>query len=76
MHMNPWNEQGLEIQTICLILAPSFLAAGIYLVLKHTAIHSGREYSRIKPEWYPWIFVAFMRAHIALTTVSLHNKMI
>ena len=57
MHANPWNQAGLEIQICCLVLAPGFLAAGTYLTLKHATIYSGREYSRIRPEWYPWIFI-------------------
>ena len=57
MHSNPWNEGAFEVQICCLVLAPSFLAAGIYLTLKHAAIQSGREHSKVKPEWYPWIFV-------------------
>lgn len=57
MHSNPWNEAAFEVQICCLVLAPSFLAAGIYLTLKHAIIQSGREYSKVKPEWYPWIFV-------------------
>ena len=57
MHSNPWNKAAFEVQICCLVLAPSFLAADIYLTLKHAAMQSGREYSKAKPEWYPWIFV-------------------
>jgi hypothetical protein len=45
------------VQICCVVLAPSFLATGIYLTLKHATIQSGREYSKVKPELYPWIFV-------------------
>jgi hypothetical protein len=57
MHSNPWNEAAFEVQTCCLVLTHSFLTAGIYLTLKHATIQSDRGYSKVKPEWYPWIFV-------------------
>ncbi len=30
MHKNPWDRNGFKTQICCLVLAPSFLAAGIY----------------------------------------------
>jgi hypothetical protein len=57
MHKNPWSNGGFEMQICCLVLAPSFLAAGIYLTLKHMVLYLGPEYSRMKAKWYPWIFV-------------------
>ena len=57
MHNNPWSDAGFETQICCLVLAPSFLAAGIYLTLKHMIIYCGPEYSRLKPKWYPRIFI-------------------
>jgi hypothetical protein len=57
MHKNPWSNTGFEIQICCLVLAPSFLAAGIYLTLKHMVLYCGPEYSRLKAKWYPWIFI-------------------
>jgi hypothetical protein len=57
MHRNPWSDAGFETQICCLVLAPSFLAAGIYLTLKHMVLYCGPEYSRLKAKWYPWIFI-------------------
>lgn len=57
MHNNPWSQSGFEMQICCLVLAPSFLAAGIYLTLKHMVLYLGPEYSRMKARWYPWIFI-------------------
>jgi hypothetical protein len=57
MHQNPWSNPGFEMQICCLVLAPSFLAAGIYLTLKHMVLYCGPEYSRLKAKWYPWIFI-------------------
>ncbi|KAF2167825.1 hypothetical protein M409DRAFT_21972 [Zasmidium cellare ATCC 36951] len=55
---NPYNTEGFEIQIICLIIAPAFTAAGVYLTLKHFVIAFGREYSLIKPQLYTWIFIS------------------
>lgn len=55
---NPYSPEGLEIQIICLIIAPAFMAAGIYSTLKHFIIASGRKYSLIKPQLYTWIFIS------------------
>ena len=57
MHANVWSTPGLEIQLCCLVIAPSFLAAGVYLVLKDVVNQCGPEYSRLPPKKYPWIFV-------------------
>lgn len=43
---------------ICLVLAPSFLAAGVYVTIKHIVIHWGSKTSLIKPSWYPLIFIS------------------
>jgi len=34
------------------------LAAGIYLTLKHVVIQFGEEWSRVRPNWYTYIFIA------------------
>ena len=57
MHFNPCNETALEIQICTLVLAPSFLAAGTHLMLKHITINSGKEHSKVKPERYPWMCI-------------------
>lgn len=43
---------------MCLILCPSFLAAGVYLTVKHLVIHYGPEHSKLKPHLYTWIFIS------------------
>lgn len=45
------------IQICCLTLAPAFLAAGIYFTLSRIVIAFGPENSRIRPRWYPRIFI-------------------
>lgn len=58
MNSNPWDSNGFKIQICCLILSPSFLAAGIYLTLKHMVLALGPEKSRLKPKLYTWIFIS------------------
>ncbi|PWY64433.1 RTA1 like protein [Aspergillus eucalypticola CBS 122712] len=35
MNHNPWDQGAFKLQIVCLVLAPTFIAAGIYLTLKH-----------------------------------------
>ncbi|TKA73596.1 hypothetical protein B0A55_05717 [Friedmanniomyces simplex] len=58
MHANPWDANGFKVQICCLVLAPSFLAAGIYLTLKHLVLFFGAEKSRIRPGLYTAIFIS------------------
>lgn len=57
LHNNPWDGNGFDIQICCLIIAPAFLAAGVYLTLKYLVLTIGRDYSRIRAKFYTWIFV-------------------
>lgn len=59
MHNNVWDNNAFKIQICCLVLAPSFIAAGIYLSLKHIILYVGPEGSRLKPRLYTWIFIGF-----------------
>lgn len=70
MYNNPWSNSGFEMQICCLVLAPSFLAAGIYLSLKHMVLYCGPEYSRLKAKWYPWIFVGSDLASIIVQAIG------
>jgi RTA1 like protein len=55
---NPFSEAGFEMQICCLTLAPAFIAAGIYLTLKHVVICFGEEHSYLKPKYYTWLFIS------------------
>lgn len=57
MHNNPWDDNAFIIQIVLLIFAPAFLAAGIYLTLKHVVIQFGASWSRVAPRWYTYIFI-------------------
>ncbi|PYI02352.1 RTA1 like protein [Aspergillus sclerotiicarbonarius CBS 121057] len=58
MNHNPWNEGAFKLQIVCLVLAPTFIAAGIYLTLKHVILSLGPQYSRLKPQLFTWIFIS------------------
>ncbi|KAL2068049.1 hypothetical protein VTL71DRAFT_16147 [Oculimacula yallundae] len=57
MHSNPYGDMGFKIQISCLIVAPAFVAAGIYLTLKHIILAFGQERSYIQARFYTWIFI-------------------
>lgn len=57
MHDNPWNTGAFEMQICCLVLSPSFIAGSIYLTAKHLVLYGGPQYSRLRPNLYPWVFV-------------------
>lgn len=54
---NPFSEAGFNMQICCLIIAPAFIAAGIYLTLKHVVICFGEGPSYLKPRYYTWLFI-------------------
>ena len=58
MHDNPWNQGAFKLQIVCLVLAPTFVAAGVYLTLKHIVLNLGPEHSRLKPRLFTWIFIS------------------
>ncbi|KAJ5623615.1 hypothetical protein N7490_012220 [Penicillium lividum] len=58
MHYNPWNEGAFKLQIVCLVLAPTFIAAGVYLTLKHIVLNLGPEHSMLKPRLFTWIFIS------------------
>lgn len=70
MNGNPWSESGFKLQICCLVLGPSFVAAAIYLTLKHFVLYCGPQYSLIKPRLYPWIFVGCDFGSIVLQAVG------
>jgi hypothetical protein len=67
LNKNPWSPDGFKMQVCCLILAPSFLAAGYYLTIKTVVNHLGQESSKLAPRWYTWI----VRVNVELLTLHL-----
>jgi RTA1 like protein len=57
LNNNPWSSVGFNIQICCLIISPAFIAAGIYLTLKHIVICFGEQHSYLKARSYTWIFI-------------------
>jgi hypothetical protein len=69
------------IQIICLTIGPAFLAAGIYLCLSRIVTTFGPENSRIRPSWYPRIFItcdvlslALQAAGGGIASVKTHQR--
>ncbi|GLI80428.1 hypothetical protein PoHVEF18_008783 [Penicillium ochrochloron] len=58
MNSNPWDESAFKLQIVCLVLAPTFVAAGVYLTLKHIVLNLGPEHSKLKPRLFTWIFIS------------------
>ncbi|KAJ5231912.1 uncharacterized protein N7469_006500 [Penicillium citrinum] len=57
MNDNPWSAPAFKLQIVCLVLAPTFVAAGIYLTLKHIVLALGPQHSKLKPRLFTWIFI-------------------
>lgn len=70
LHNNIWNRGAFALQLVTLIVAPSFLAAAIYLTLKHMVRRFGSQYSHLRPVLYVWMFVSSDVACIALQAIG------
>jgi hypothetical protein len=70
LHQNPFNDTGFELQISCLIFAPSFVAAAIYIALKQIVLTFGSETSLIRPGLYTWIFISCDMASLTLQAVG------
>lgn len=57
LHGNPFSNAGFEIQICCLIMAPAFVSAAIYLTLKHLTLCFGPELNRFPARYYTWAFI-------------------
>lgn len=69
-HSNPWKKAAFEMQICCLVLGPSFVAAAIYLTLKHFVLYCGPKHSLLKARLYPWVFVGCDFASIVLQAIG------
>lgn len=66
MNDNPYSDPGFKLQIVLLTFAPAFLAAGIYLQLKHLIITFGASWSFLRPAWYTYLFISCDILSIAL----------
>jgi hypothetical protein len=57
LYYNPWNSGAFQLQICAIILAPTMICVSIYLTLKHVALNLSAASSRIRPKWYPIIFL-------------------
>jgi hypothetical protein len=58
LHNDPFSKFGFKINVILLTIAPAFLSAGLYIMLKRLVLLFGPEFSRISPNAYAYIFVS------------------
>jgi hypothetical protein len=54
---NVWNQGAFIQQITLLVVAPSFLAASLYLSMKALVIYLGPEHTRLPARWWTWAFV-------------------
>jgi len=57
MHSNPWDKNPFQLQICAIVLAPTVVCAGIYLVIKHVARNVDPSVSRFRPRFYPLFFL-------------------
>ncbi|KAB2580243.1 Sphingoid long-chain base transporter rsb1 protein [Lasiodiplodia theobromae] len=57
LHNDPFGEAGFNLQICTLTLAPAFLAAAVYLMLKHLVLATSPSLSRFPARYYTYIFI-------------------
>ncbi|KAH8173446.1 RTA1 like protein [Sarocladium implicatum] len=57
LHSNVWDSGAFQLQICAIILGPTFICVSIYLTLKHVCLAISPELSRLRPKWYPIIFL-------------------
>jgi hypothetical protein len=70
LHKNPYSSGGFKLQIISLTVAPAFIAAGLYLNLKHMVYVFGPHLSLLKPALYTYIFICCDIFSIAMQAVG------
>ncbi|KAF2218003.1 hypothetical protein CERZMDRAFT_31120 [Cercospora zeae-maydis SCOH1-5] len=63
---NPFSDAGFKITVVLFTFSPAFFAAGIYYTLKHICLTFGASFSRLRPQWYTYIFIGCDFFSIAL----------
>ncbi|KAM0424548.1 hypothetical protein ACHAPT_010264 [Fusarium lateritium] len=66
LYFRPFNSIPFQAQVCCLIIAPAFNSAAIYLMLKHIVEVFGPEWSILKPKQYTVVFVTADVVSLAL----------
>ncbi|KAG8169318.1 hypothetical protein KVR01_000063 [Diaporthe batatas] len=57
MHFNPCNSDAFRLQIVAIILGATIICVGLYLTLKDFINALDPSLSRMRPRWYPIIFV-------------------
>ncbi|KAF7553135.1 hypothetical protein G7Z17_g3864 [Cylindrodendrum hubeiense] len=57
IYLQPFNAIPFQVQVCCLIIAPAFNSAAIYLMLRHIVWLFGPEWSLLKPKQYTVVFI-------------------
>ncbi|KAG8623456.1 hypothetical protein KVT40_008432 [Elsinoe batatas] len=57
LHYNPFSFRAFLVQTTCVITAPIYFCAAIYVTLALTIEYLSPELSRFKPKLFYWIFI-------------------
>ncbi|GAB7366553.1 hypothetical protein MBLNU230_g8540t1 [Neophaeotheca triangularis] len=70
LHDDPFSRLGFDLNVILLTVAPAFLSAGIYVTIKTLTQTFSPGLSRLRPSWYPWVFVVCDGVSITLQAVG------
>ncbi|KAF1974298.1 RTA1-domain-containing protein [Bimuria novae-zelandiae CBS 107.79] len=57
LHNNPWDGASMTIQLLLIIVAPSFLAAALYMTLGTLMQYFGPEHTKLPARLWTWPFV-------------------
>ena len=71
LHQNPYNQNGFIIQMCCLVIAPAFNSAALYVVLRHVVAVFGAKWSVLKPRMYTYLFVTGDVISLVLQAVEI-----
>lgn len=67
---DPFSGTGFKMSVVLLTFAPAFYAAGVYYTLKHICLTFSTELSRLRPKYYPWIFISCDLLSIVLQAIG------
>lgn len=67
---DPFSDAGFKLTVVLFTFSPAFYAAGIYYTLKHICLTFGSSFSRLRPQWYTYIFISCDFLSIVLQAVG------
>ena len=66
LYQDPFSFNGFMLQITTITLGPAFFSAAIYFTLARIVVYLGREYSRLPPQAYYYIFIPCDLVSLAL----------